>query len=144
MSFEDFQDGHQGGHLRYQYRKLLAILNLQVAPMTPTKFQLSRIYYLGEDAVWRFSKWLPRLPYWLMEQDVLTILNLHVTLMLPTKFHLNLTYGLRDVVWKILRLPLWQPFWISEWNDFSSSENPCELPQYGMIHMRWQVRVSGN
>ena len=30
MRFEEFQDGHLGGHLRYQTRTILAILNLYV------------------------------------------------------------------------------------------------------------------
>ena len=37
MFFEKFQDGHRGGHLGYQNRKNLAILNLHVATMPPTK-----------------------------------------------------------------------------------------------------------
>ena len=51
MSFEDFQDGHQDGHLGYQNRKLLAILILQVALMTPIKFRLNQIYHLEEDFI---------------------------------------------------------------------------------------------
>ena len=35
MRFEDFQDGNLGGHLTYQNRMILAILNLYVAPMPP-------------------------------------------------------------------------------------------------------------
>ena len=37
MSFEDFQDGHQGGQLGYWNETILAVLNLHVAPMPPTK-----------------------------------------------------------------------------------------------------------
>ena len=36
MSFEDFQG--QDGHLGYRNRMILAILNLHVSPMLPTKF----------------------------------------------------------------------------------------------------------
>ena len=47
MRFEDFQDGHLGGHLRYQNRTILAILNLYVAPMPPIKFGLNWHFGLG-------------------------------------------------------------------------------------------------
>ena len=49
MSFEEFQDGRHGGHLGYRNRMLLAILNLHVATMPPTKFHLNPTYETGED-----------------------------------------------------------------------------------------------
>ena len=49
MSFEEFQDGHHGSHLGYQNGTILAILNLHVAAMPPTKFQLNPTYGSGED-----------------------------------------------------------------------------------------------
>ena len=48
MSFEEFQDVHHGGHLGYQNRMILAILNLCVAVMPPIKFWLNRTYGLGD------------------------------------------------------------------------------------------------
>ena len=48
MSFEEFQDGRHGGHLGYQNRTILAILNLNVATMPPTKFQLNPTYGSGD------------------------------------------------------------------------------------------------
>ena len=41
MSFEEFQDG---GHLGYRNGTILAILNLHVATMPPTKVQLNPTY----------------------------------------------------------------------------------------------------
>ena len=41
MSFEEFQDGPHGGHLRYQNETILAILSLYNAPMPPIKFLLN-------------------------------------------------------------------------------------------------------
>ena len=35
MWFEEFQNGHHGGHLGYQNGTILAILNLYNAPMPP-------------------------------------------------------------------------------------------------------------
>ena len=49
--FQDFQDGHSGGHLGYWNRLILAILNLYVAPMPPIKFQINLTYSLGGDVV---------------------------------------------------------------------------------------------
>ena len=48
MSFEEFQDG---GHLGYRNRTILAILNLNVAPMPPIKFRLNLTYGLEGDIV---------------------------------------------------------------------------------------------
>ena len=42
MSFEEFQDGHPGGHPGYQNGTILAIFNLCVIVMPPIKFQLNR------------------------------------------------------------------------------------------------------
>ena len=48
MSFEEFQ-GRPGGHLGYQNGTILAILNLHVATMPPTKFQFNPTYGTGGD-----------------------------------------------------------------------------------------------
>ena len=44
MSFEEFPDGHRGSHLGYWNGTILAVLNLYVATMPPTKFQLNPTY----------------------------------------------------------------------------------------------------
>ena len=44
MLFEEFQDG---GHLGYWNGTILAILNLHIATMPPTKFQLNPAYGSG-------------------------------------------------------------------------------------------------
>ena len=44
MLFEEFQDGHHDSHLGYWKGTILAILNLYVATMSPTKFQLNPTY----------------------------------------------------------------------------------------------------
>ena len=70
----------------------LAILNLFVAPMPSTKFQLNPTYGLGEDAFWRVSRKPPwRLP-WLLEQNDYSNLILHIATITPTKWQLNPTY----------------------------------------------------
>ena len=49
MSFDEFQDGHPGSHLGYRNGTILVILNLHVATMPPTKFQLNPMCGSGED-----------------------------------------------------------------------------------------------
>ena len=49
MSFEELQDGRHGGHLGYQNEIILAILNLHVASMPSTNFQLNPTYGSGGD-----------------------------------------------------------------------------------------------
>ena len=49
ISFEDFQNGRHGGHLGYRNGTILAILNLQVAKIPPTKFKLNPTYGSGGD-----------------------------------------------------------------------------------------------
>ena len=47
--FEEFQDSCHGSHLGYRIGRILAILNLHVATMPPTKFQLNPTYSSGGD-----------------------------------------------------------------------------------------------
>ena len=49
MLFKEFQDGRHGSHLGYRNGTILAILNLHVATMPPTKFQRNPIYGSGGD-----------------------------------------------------------------------------------------------
>ena len=51
MLFQDFQDGHHGGHLENWNGMNLAILNLQVTPMPLTKFRLNPTYRSGANMV---------------------------------------------------------------------------------------------
>ena len=49
MWFEEFQDGHHGGHLGNWNRTILAILNFHNTPMPPIKFKLNQTYRSGAD-----------------------------------------------------------------------------------------------
>ena len=62
MLIEDFQNGWHGSHLGYRNGQILAILNLHVAPMPPTKFGLNLTEDSGADVVLRFWRWSPRWP----------------------------------------------------------------------------------
>ena len=46
----DFQDGHHGGHLGFPIGTILAIFDLQVTPMLPTKFGVNWDFGSGEEA----------------------------------------------------------------------------------------------
>ena len=48
-----FQDGCHGGHLGYPIGTILAIFDLQVAPMSPTKFGVNWPFGAGEEAKYR-------------------------------------------------------------------------------------------
>ena len=65
----DFQDSCHGGHLGYPIGTILAIFDLQVTPMFPTKFGVNWPFSAGEEAKYRFSRWLPRLPSGISDQD---------------------------------------------------------------------------
>ena len=51
MSFEEFQDGRPGSHLGYRNGTILAILNLHIATLPPTKFQFNPTYGSGGEVV---------------------------------------------------------------------------------------------
>ena len=45
---KDFQDGHHGSHLGFPISKILAVFNLQVTPMLPTKFGVTWPFSSGD------------------------------------------------------------------------------------------------
>ena len=121
MSFAEFQDGCNGGHLGYRNRINLAILNLYVAAMPPIMFWVNPTYGLG-DVVWSISRSHLRN----RNRTILAILNLYNSPKPPIKFQHYLTYCLGlDVIWRISRWPPWRPFWMLKRNDFSVSESLC-------------------
>ena len=61
----DFQGGCHGGHLGFQIGKILAIFDLQITPMLPSKFGVNWSFGSGEEAKNRFSRWLPWRPSWI-------------------------------------------------------------------------------
>ena len=115
MSFEEFQDALPRAGMN------LAVLNLHVSPMPPTKFQLK----LTIPVQMSFRDFQAgHLGYW--NETNLAILNLHVIPMLPTMVGLNPTYRSKaDMVWIFSRRPPWGISWISERNDFSNAESQC-------------------
>ena len=61
-----FQDGHHSGHHGFPIETILAIFDLQVNPMLPTKFQVNWAFGSGEEAKNRFSRWRPS---WIFNQN---------------------------------------------------------------------------
>ena len=103
VEFQDFQDGHHGCHHGYWNGTNLAILNLHVIQMPPTKF--------GEMWFEDFQDGHHGDQPEYLNGMILAILNLHVAQMPPTKFRLNLT------AWAAR-----QPSWLAKLEDFSNSE----------------------
>ena len=121
-SFEEFQDGLNGGHLGCRNGKTLAVLNHNISPMLPTKFQLNPTYRSRAD--FQAGHNGGNLGYW--NGTNLAILNFHVTQMPPTKAGLNPTYRSgADMLWRFSRWPPVGPSWIPERNEFSNSESLC-------------------
>ena len=52
----DFQDGRHGGNLEFRNETILAIFDVQVNPMLPTKFRVNWPFGSGEEAKNRFFK----------------------------------------------------------------------------------------
>ena len=94
----DFQDGGHGGRLGFLIGMMLAIFDLQVTPMLPTKFQINCPFVLEAKKY---------------------IFALEVTPMLPTKFQVNWPFGSGEEMKNgFSRLPPWRPSWVSDRNDF--------------------------
>ena len=53
----DCQDDNSGSHLGFFIEIILAIFDLQVIPMLPTKFQVNWHFCSEEEAKNRFSRW---------------------------------------------------------------------------------------
>ena len=61
----DFQDG---GHLGFPIGTILAIFDLQVTLILPSKFGVNWPFSSGEEAKNRFSRWLPWRPSWISDR----------------------------------------------------------------------------
>ena len=65
----DFQDGCHGGHLGFPIGTILAIFDLQVTLMVPSKFGVNWPFGSGEEAKNRFSRWQPWRPSWISDRN---------------------------------------------------------------------------
>ena len=65
----DFKDSSNGGHLGFPNRMILAIFDLRVTLMLPTKIQINWPFGSGEGVKNRFSRWWPRRPSGISDRD---------------------------------------------------------------------------
>ena len=65
----DFQDGLKGSHLGFPIGTILAIFNLQIITMLPTKFRVNWSFSSEEEAKNRFSRWPPWRRSWTFDRD---------------------------------------------------------------------------
>ena len=63
---KEFQDG---GHSVFPIGMILAIFDLQVTQMLPTKFRVNWPFCSGEEAKKRFWRWLPWRPSWISDRS---------------------------------------------------------------------------
>ena len=63
----DFQDGSHGAHPGFTIGMILAIFDLQVTPMLPSKFGVNWPFGSGEGKN-RFARWLPWRPSWISDR----------------------------------------------------------------------------
>ena len=89
----DFQDGDHGGYLGFLNGTILAIFDLQVAIILPTKFCINWLFSSREEMQNRFSKWQPLRHLEFLIGTILAIFDLHVTPILLTKFQVNWPFG---------------------------------------------------
>ena len=114
------------GHRRYRNKLFLAILNLHINPMPPTKFWLNPTYHSGVDVVWRFSRWPSWGPSQILDQNYVSNSDslCHSDASNQVWAQSALRFGRRCLL-KNFKMAPWLPSWMSEWNEFSSSESPC-------------------
>ena len=113
----DFQDGCHSGHLGFPIGTILAIFDLQVTQMLPSKFGVNWPFRSGEEAKNRFSRWRPWQPSWILAGTILAIFDLQVTPMLPSKFGVNWPLGSGEDAKNTFSR--WRPSWISDRHHFS-------------------------
>ena len=115
------QDGGHGGLLGFPIGTILAIFDLQVTLMLPTKFKVNKPFD-SREAKNRFSRWLPWQPSWISDQKYFSYFyapppkKWRGIMLYPLKFWVchrphhssarNSSYSFR-------------PSWISYLNDFS-------------------------
>ena len=112
----DFQDGGHGGHLGFPIGTILAIFDVQVTLMLPSKFGVKWLFG-SEEVKNRFQDGGHGGHLGFPISTILTIFDLQVTLMVPSKFGVNWPFGSGEEAKN--RFSRWRPSWISDRNDFS-------------------------
>ena len=93
----DFQDGRHGSHLGFPIGTILAIFDLQVTPMLPSKFGVNWSFGSGDMRKIDFQDGGHGGHLGFPIGTILAIFNLQVTPMLPTKYRVNWPRGVGGV-----------------------------------------------
>ena len=108
----DFQDGGHGGHLGFPIGTLLAIFDLQVTLMIPSKFGVNWPFGSGEEAKIDFQDGGHGGHLGFMIGMILANFDLQVTQILPTKFRVNWPFGSgEEAKNRFSRWRPWRPSW---------------------------------
>ena len=123
LRFEDFQEGHLGGHLRYlnDFLQFWIFVSLRCLP---SSFGWIRIMVWEEMSFEEFQdgRHGSHLECW----DETNLAVLHFSPVPHIKFQLSPTYRSgADVFSRFSSLPPWRPAWILERNEFNYSKTPC-------------------
>ena len=99
---------------------ILAIFDLQVTPILPTKFGVNWPFGSGEEAKNRFSRWLPWRPSWISDRHdfsyFLSISHPNASYQVGVNWLLGLGEETKN---RFSRWRPWRPPWISDRHDFS-------------------------
>ena len=90
----DFQDGGHAGHPEFPISMILAIFDLQVTPMLPSKFESTGLSVQEKKRKIDFQDGCHGGHLGFPIGTILAIFDLQVTPMLPTKFGVNWLLGL--------------------------------------------------
>ena len=115
-----FKQTLNGSQLRFTIGTILAVFDLRVTPILPTKFRVNWPFSSGEEAKNRFSRWLPWRPSWISDWHDFSYFWSTSHPMSPTKFGVNWPFGAGEEA--NYRFSRWRPWWpsgISDQNDFS-------------------------
>ena len=93
----DFQDGGHGGHLGFPIGTILAIFDLQVTLMVPSKFGVNWLSVQEKKRKIDFQDGSHGGHLGFPIGTILAIFDLQVTLMLPTKYQVNWPRGVGGV-----------------------------------------------
>ena len=116
----DFQDGCHGGHLGVSVGTILAIFDLQVTLMLPSKFGVNwpSVQEKKRKIDFQDSGHGGHLGFPI--GTILAIFDLQVTLMLPSKFGVKWPFGSgEEAKNRFSRWLPWRPSWIIDRHDFS-------------------------
>ena len=113
----DFQDG---GHLGFQTAIILAIFDLQVTLVFPSKFRVNWPFIQEKKFKMDFQDGGHVSHFRVTIRAISAISDLQVNaLILPSKFQVNWPFGSTKEVQKISRWRPWRPSWSSGQNDFA-------------------------